>query len=83
MEKNPGPPEPIVIWDPQPAEDGQRHGRAEGRDGKTVKRYQYAAIDGATRIRALKIYDRHYRANAINFISMLMASSGLGRLCLK
>ena len=26
------------------------------REGKTVKRYQYTAIDDATRIRALKIY---------------------------
>ncbi len=31
----------------------------EGKDGKPVKRYQYTAIDDATRVRALKIYDRH------------------------
>ena len=30
----------------------------EGKDGKPVKRYQYMAIDDATRVRALKIYIR-------------------------
>ena len=30
-----------------------------GRNDKPLKRYQYTAIDDATRIRALKIYDRH------------------------
>ncbi|WP_143151098.1 helix-turn-helix domain-containing protein, partial [Agrobacterium pusense] len=36
----------------------------EGVDGKVVKRFQYTAIDDATRIRALKVYDRHTQANA-------------------
>ena len=36
-------------------------------DGAPIKRYQYTAIDDATRIRALKIYDRHNQANAIDF----------------
>ena len=29
------------------------------KDDKPVKRYQYTAIDDATRVRALKIYERH------------------------
>ncbi len=37
-------------------------------DGKVVRRFQYTAIDDATRIRALKIYERHTQANAIAFI---------------
>ena len=36
--------------------------------GKKVKRYQYTAIDDCTRIRALKVYNRHTQANAIAFI---------------
>ena len=30
-----------------------------GSHGKTLKRFQYTAIDDATRIRALKIYEKH------------------------
>ena len=45
----------------------------DGKDGKSVKRYQYTAIDDATRIRALKIYDRHNQANAIDFIITVIA----------
>ena len=37
--------------------------------GRRIKRYQYTAIDDATRIRALKIYTRHNQANAIDFLS--------------
>ncbi len=37
-------------------------------DGRRVRRYQYTAIDDATRVRALKIYNRHNQANAIRFI---------------
>ena len=44
----------------------------EGKDGKSVKRYQYKAIDDATRVRALKIYDRHNQANAIDFINTIV-----------
>ncbi|PTM51505.1 hypothetical protein C8P69_110173 [Phreatobacter oligotrophus] len=44
----------------------------DGKDGKPVKRYQYAAIDDATRVRALKIYDRHNQANAIDFIDTVI-----------
>ena len=35
--------------------------------GKRVRRFQYTAIDDATRIRALRIYQRHSQANAIRF----------------
>ena len=31
----------------------------KGKDGNKIKRYQYTAIDDATRVSALKIYDRH------------------------
>lgn len=40
--------------------------------GHTLKRYQYTAIDDATRIRALKIYDRHTQKNAIHFIDYVI-----------
>ena len=35
--------------------------------GKVVKRYQYTAIDDATRMRALQIYPKHNQACAIKF----------------
>jgi transposase InsO family protein len=44
-----------------------------GKDGKPTKRYQYTAIDDATRIRALKVYSRHTQANAIAFIDHVIA----------
>ena len=44
-----------------------------GNDGKTIKRYQYTAIDDATRVRALQIYDRHTQANAVAFIDYVVA----------
>lgn len=37
-------------------------------DGSKTKRFQYTAIDDATRIRALKIYEKHTQQNAIHFI---------------
>jgi transposase InsO family protein len=37
-------------------------------DGNKVRRFQYTAIDDATRIRALKIYGQHTQKNAIEFI---------------
>lgn len=37
-------------------------------DGTKVRRFQYIAIDDATRIRALKIYEKHNQQNAIGFI---------------
>ena len=36
--------------------------------GKIVKRYQYTAVDDATRIRALQVYPKHNQACAIQFI---------------
>jgi len=45
----------------------------QGKDGKTIKRYQYTAIDDATRVRAPKVYDRHTQANAIAFIDHVIA----------
>ncbi len=43
-----------------------------GKNEKPVKRYQYTAIDDATRVRALKIYERHTQANAIDFINTVI-----------
>jgi len=41
-------------------------------DGKKVRRFQYTAIDDATRIRALKICPRHTQHNAIAFIDYVI-----------
>ena len=41
--------------------------------GKKIKRYQYTAIDDATRVRALKIYQRHTQKNAIAFVDHIIA----------
>lgn len=41
-------------------------------DGKKLKRFQYTAIDDATRIRVLKIYARHTQANAVDFIDHVL-----------
>jgi len=40
--------------------------------GKTVRRFQYTAIDDATRIRALKIYPQHNQTSAIEFIDYVV-----------
>jgi transposase InsO family protein len=40
----------------------------KNREGKTVKRYQYTAIDDATRIRALQIFPKHNQDCAIKFM---------------
>ncbi|MBI1802900.1 MAG: IS481 family transposase [Ignavibacteriae bacterium] len=37
-------------------------------DGPRVRRFQYTAIDDATRVRALKIYARHNQERAIAFV---------------
>ena len=42
------------------------------RAGKTVKRYQYTAIDDATRIRALQIFPEHNQARAIQFMNYVI-----------
>jgi transposase InsO family protein len=41
-------------------------------EGKKIRRFQYTAIDDATRIRALKIYNRHTQQNAIVFIDYVI-----------
>ena len=40
--------------------------------GHKLKRYQYTAIDDATRIRALKIYPRHTQENANRFVNYVI-----------
>jgi transposase InsO family protein len=37
-------------------------------EGRKAQRFQYTAIDDATRIRALRLYEKHTQANAIDFI---------------
>ncbi len=44
----------------------------KGKGGGVIKRYQYTAIDDATRIRALKVYSRHNQANAIDFVEYVV-----------
>ena len=41
-------------------------------DGHKVRRYQFTAIDDATRVRALKIYRRHNQKSAIDFIDYVV-----------
>ena len=41
-------------------------------ENKRIRRYQYTAIDDATRIRALRIYNRHNQKNAIAFIDYVI-----------
>jgi transposase InsO family protein len=41
-------------------------------DGRKIKRYQYTAIDDATRVRALKIYQRHNQKSSIDFIDYVV-----------
>ncbi|TLX49231.1 IS481 family transposase [Pseudoalteromonas ruthenica] len=42
------------------------------KSGKKVRRFQYTAIDDATRIRALKVYEKHNQACAIDFIDYVV-----------
>ncbi len=44
----------------------------KGKDGRNIRRFQYTAIDDATRIRALKVYRRHTQQNAIHFIDSVV-----------
>jgi transposase InsO family protein len=41
-------------------------------DGKIVKRFQYTAIDDCTRIRALKIYQKHNQNSSIDFLNYVV-----------
>ena len=40
--------------------------------GKKIRRFQYTAIDDATRIRALKIYNKHTQQNTIDFVDYVL-----------
>ena len=42
------------------------------KQGRRIKRFQYTAIDDATRVRALKIYRKHTQANAMDFLDYVV-----------
>jgi transposase InsO family protein len=44
----------------------------KNKTGAEIKRYQYTAIDDATRARALRIYDKHHQSCAIDFIDYII-----------
>jgi transposase InsO family protein len=44
----------------------------KGKQGQKVKRYQYTAIDDATRVRARKVYKRHTQVSAIDFVDHII-----------
>jgi len=46
--------------------------KLKNEEGKTVKRFQYTAVDDATRIRALQIYPKHNQNCAIKFIDYVI-----------
>ena len=46
--------------------------KLKGKNGQPTRRYQFTAIDDATRIRALKVYKRHSQRNAIRFIDYVI-----------
>eukprot|EP01035_Chromulina_nebulosa_P040470 gene40470-54730_t len=39
-----------------------------GKCGEKIRRFQYTAIDDATRVRALKVYDKHTQSNGQDFV---------------
>ena len=41
-------------------------------DRKIVKRFQYTAIDDCTRVRALKIYEKHNQKSSIDFLNYVI-----------
>ena len=43
-----------------------------GKRGEKVRRFQYTAIGDATRVRALKVYEKHTQVNAIDFIEHII-----------
>ena len=43
-----------------------------GKNNSPIKRYQYTAIDDATRIRALKVYPHHNQKHAIAFVEYVL-----------
>ena len=44
----------------------------KGKAGEKVRRFEYTAIDDATRVRALKVYEKHTQANAIDFMDHII-----------
>lgn len=44
----------------------------KGKRGEKVRWFQYTAIDDATRVRALKVYEKHTQANAIDFVNHII-----------
>lgn len=44
----------------------------KGENGEKIKRFQYTAIDDATRIRALKTYPEHTQKSAIGFVNYVI-----------
>lgn len=44
----------------------------KGKQGEKVRRFQYTAIDDATRVRTLKVYEKHTQANAIDFVNHII-----------
>ena len=43
-----------------------------GKKGEKIRRFQYTAIDDATRVRALKVYNKHTQASAIDFVDHII-----------
>lgn len=43
------------------------------KSGRAIRRFQYTAIDDATRIRALRVYSKHTQANAIDFLDYVVS----------
>jgi hypothetical protein len=48
--------------------------RFMGEDEQRIKRFQYAAIGDAIRIRALRVYDKHTQRIAIDFTNYLIVT---------
>jgi len=44
----------------------------KGKRGRKIRRFQYTAIDDATRVRALKVYEKHNQVSAIDFVNHII-----------
>lgn len=44
----------------------------KGKSGERGRRFQFTAIDDATRVRALKIYKKHMQSSAVHFIDHII-----------
>lgn len=44
----------------------------KGKNGEKARRFQYTAIDDATRVRALQVYEKHTQAIAIDFVNHII-----------